>query len=57
MRKIVQISAVEPTPYNQAAEPTVYALCDDGSVFYGTWKNFEFSWHQLPAIPQSKTRK
>lgn len=56
MRKIIQISAVESTPHNQGAETTIFALCDDGTLFFGRWKNFEFSWSPLPNIPQGKGR-
>lgn len=50
-RKVVQIAAV---PFGQGGKTcnfeTVYALCDDGSMFSNNINNKR--WIQLPPIPQ-----
>jgi hypothetical protein len=47
MRKIIQISAV---PATEASELTVFALCDDGSL-WGFDSNTG-AWNFLSTIPQ-----
>lgn len=50
MRKVVQISAVTP---NIESSGGVWALCDDGTVWYG---NFGQNWEQLNySIPGTTT--
>ena len=49
-RKITQIAATAAADY----PPTLYALCDDSSVWVGSSNKFsdEFHWHRLPDVPQ-----
>jgi hypothetical protein len=46
-RKIVQITAV---PGADNGESSIYALCDDGTLWALSHSG---QWHELPAIPQN----
>lgn len=54
-RKVVQIAVMchagsdHTSPHYSTA-----ALCDDGTVWDGTWHNGTFQWSQLPPIPQDE---
>lgn len=52
MRKIVQISAAQSAHPGSSAEATlsIYALCDDGTVWYFDFRNQ--IWMALPNVPQ-----
>jgi hypothetical protein len=53
-RKITQIAA---TPPADDCPPSIYALCDDGSVWDGHWgQQGTFRWSRLPDIPQDAGR-
>lgn len=64
MRRIVQVTATPPVAinllfglYTQKFEPTVFALCDDATVWVMQIKTspgstYFYEWKQLPDIPQ-----
>lgn len=47
MRKVIQIKAVKNHVHD-----TVYALCDDGSIWYEQWNGHQLVWMKKPPIPQ-----
>lgn len=48
MRKIIQIEAI---PEGEGTYAGVFALCDDGEIFYSRG-NSKSEWVRLPKIPQ-----
>lgn len=48
MRKIIQIQTT-PAP-NDESDDSIYALCNDGTVWW--WTAEAFHWVAIPEIPQ-----
>ena len=61
MKKIVQISATESTSDDTETSGTLYALCDDGSLYYmiDPWRmgDPKRCWRLLPAITSDTVAK
>lgn len=56
MRKIIQITATTMVTEGFTPSDSVYALCDDGSVWVYAVTKFDFdesrTWYRMPPIPQ-----
>jgi len=53
-KKIIQI-AVSPAQYVQGVGDAVYALSEDGQIYYGEWVDKKFTWDKDPLPPLSET--
>lgn len=48
-RKVIQITA---TDTDGSTSQSVYALCDDGTMWHGYWMKGGFKWNLIPNVPQ-----
>jgi hypothetical protein len=53
-RKVIQIAA---TDTDGSTSQSVYALCEDGTMWHGYWAKGGLKWDQIPNVPQPEEVK
>lgn len=48
-RKVIQMAAAAN---DISTSDSVYALCDDGTMWLGYWGKGGFQWSEIPDVPQ-----